>query len=229
MSPPIKAWHFINNDFTIKTDSMKRPIKVHRGQTLVKRGPLELCERGLHASIKPLDAIYYAPGNVVCRVECSGDVIQGEDKLVCSRRRVLWVVDAERTLHEFAIWCAKQTLRSNSDLRSIEAVRVKRLWLDGEATGEELKEASEAAKRTIWESCWPFSKLGKRSAYAASWPDPVASAQVASGQAARLLDEESFSSLGVVRLAQNDRLTEMLLALPPRRRSIYDLLQQDWP
>ena len=98
MNTPIKAWHFINNDFTILTDSMTRPLKVHQGQVLRHRGPLELCKKGLHASIKPIDALKYAPGAVVYRVECSGDVIQGDDKLVCSRRRVLWVADAERTL-----------------------------------------------------------------------------------------------------------------------------------
>ena len=148
MNTPIKAWHFIHNDFTIKTSSMKRPLKVHQGQVLRHRGPLELCKRGLHASIKPIDAIYYAPGSVVCRVECSGDVIHDEDKLVCSRKRVLWVKNAERTLHEFAIRCAEEALKKvdNPDPRVLEALRVKKLWLDGKVTDEELKAARYAAR-----------------------------------------------------------------------------------
>ena len=152
MNTPIKAWHFINNDFTILTDSMTRPLKVHQGQVLRHRGPLELCKKGLHASIKPIDALKYAPGAVVYRVECSGDVIQGDDKLVCSRRRVLWVADAERTLHEFAIWCAEEALKKveNPNPRDLEAIRVKKLWLDGKATNKELKAAMWAARSDAW-------------------------------------------------------------------------------
>ena len=127
---------------------MKRPLKVHQGQILRHRGPLELCKKGLHASVKPLDALNYAPGSVVCRVECSGEVIRGDGKLVCSRRKVLWAKDASRVLHEFAIWCAERALEKveNPDPRSLEALKVKKLWLDGKVTNEELEAAREAAR-----------------------------------------------------------------------------------
>jgi len=48
----------------------------------------------------------YAPGPVVCRVECGGEVIRGDDKLVCTERKVLWIADASEVLFHFARLCA---------------------------------------------------------------------------------------------------------------------------
>jgi hypothetical protein len=58
-----------------------------------------------------LDALTYSPGNVICRVQCGGKIIHGDDKLVCSERKILWKLDATRTirtLHEFNLWCTDQ-------------------------------------------------------------------------------------------------------------------------
>lgn len=53
----------------------------------------------------------------------------------------------ERTLHEFALWCAETALNKAkvTDGRSWNALKVKRLWLDGKATDEELAAASDSA------------------------------------------------------------------------------------
>ena len=127
---------------------MKRPLKVHRGQILRHRGPLELCKKGLHASIKPLDALKYAPGSVVCRVECSGEVIYGEDKLVCSRRRVLWIEDASRVLCEYATWCIFENLEAEySDPRN----------LGSGARNKAIHDAiryHHTARETAWVTAW---------------------------------------------------------------------------
>lgn len=70
--------------------------------------------------------------------------VSSEDKL--------WLVLREeflnaRTLHLFACEAAEQALErtENPDLRSIEAIRMKRLWLDGKATNDELAAAGDAA------------------------------------------------------------------------------------
>jgi hypothetical protein len=64
----------------------------------------------------------------------------------------LWLLLREetipaRTLHEFAIWCAETALtRANvTDERSWNALKVKRLWLNGKATDKELAAASDSA------------------------------------------------------------------------------------
>jgi hypothetical protein len=196
MTNPIKAWHFICDDSTIFTDSMKRPLKVHRGQILRHRGPLKLCKKGLHASVRPLDALGYAPGTMICRVECSGEVVHGGDKLVCSRRRVLWAKDASRVLHEFAIWCAEEALEKvkDPDPKSLRAIEIKKLWLDGKATDEELKAARIAAGDDAWGAA---KHTAREAAWHAAW--------YAASEAAMKVTRES----------QNEELERRLLALHP--------------
>ena len=79
----ILAWHFLPKDGRLQFG--RRP-KVKVGQTL-KRDPskLSMCNYGLHASVKPLDALRYAPGPIVCRVQLGGTIIEGDDKCVDRR------------------------------------------------------------------------------------------------------------------------------------------------
>jgi hypothetical protein len=160
----ILAWHFISSDRKLRYDSQE--LTVEPGYIYgVPDGPLIMCERGVHASRKPLDALGYAPGPVVCRVRCWGEIREdcrvrcwGEiredgDKLVCRNRQVLWLADAERALHEFAVWCVRSTPLKNgktvwdllSDPRSRRAVKVKESWLAGKATDGDLSAAGSAA------------------------------------------------------------------------------------
>ena len=62
------AWHFVGA--TLRDG---RPIPPD-GEWLVHDGPLVLCHSGLHCSIDPFDALSYAPGPVLCRVEYGGEV-----------------------------------------------------------------------------------------------------------------------------------------------------------
>jgi len=145
------AWHFLPKDRRTQYDHGKGGRRlIEPGTTLVWRDKLFMCESGLHASTKILDALEYAPGPIICRVECSGEIIRGNDKLVCSRRKVLWMADAERTLHEFACWCAESALKRERkagrepDKRCWNAIKVKRRWLKGKATDDELTAAAAA-------------------------------------------------------------------------------------
>jgi len=81
----------------------------------------------------------------------------------------LWLLLKEeiipaRTLHEFALWCAETALtRANAtDERSWNALKVKRLWLDGKATDEELAAARDAAmyaaKYAAWAAAWDAAR-----------------------------------------------------------------------
>jgi len=78
------------------------------------------------------------------------DILQNK---YASEEDRLWVVlnDGwlpDRLMHEFAIWCAEQALSliDNPDQRSLEALRIKKLWLDGEATDA----AWAAARAAAW-------------------------------------------------------------------------------
>jgi len=93
---PIKAWHFVG-------DRLRdgRPVPKD-GVTLKHDGEIELCESGLHASKRLIDALQYAPASTLCRVECGGEIIHGDDKLVCTERTILWRVDGNAFLRRAA-------------------------------------------------------------------------------------------------------------------------------
>ena len=84
-------------------------------------------------------------------------------------------------LHEFACRCAERALTNAkvTDERSWNAIRVKRLWLKGEATGEELAAAGDAAgDAAAWDAArgaaWDAARDAARdaawdAAWAAAW------------------------------------------------------------
>ena len=148
----MRAWHFLRDDMTggygdepAWTDGEKRTVE----------GELVMCSHGYHASERLIDAVTYARGSTICRVEVSKDMLIDTDK-VCSRsRRLLWHLPAEvgqGILHEFACWCAEQALKAElnagrePDPRSWQAIETKRKWVRGEATDQELAAARDAAR-----------------------------------------------------------------------------------
>ncbi len=53
---------------------------VEVGRTYRAEGPLVMCRNGMHASKRALDALKYAPGPVVCRVQLGGEALHDSDK-----------------------------------------------------------------------------------------------------------------------------------------------------
>jgi len=154
----------------------------------------------------PLDALRKAKGNIVHFLGDFGNIA--------------WEADAERALHEFAIWCAEEALSlvENPDPRSIEALRVKRLWLDRKASDEELDAASVAARTAA-------SDAARAAARAAAWAAAWEAARVAARAAAWAV---AWSAAWET---QGKELERMLLTLqpePPKRPDRYELLEKDW-
>ena len=204
MSAPTKkvmlGWHWLSKDRSLRFGDK---AKVRTGRTLSADGALSMCVNGMHASPRALDALQYAPGPIACRVELIGERIDGGDKSVARSRRVLWMVDATKTLHEFACWCAEAGLKREReagrepDKRSWDAIRVKRRWLRGLASDKELDAARDAA----WDAAWATARA-RDAARAAAW----AAARDAAWAAAR----------DAARDAQNAKLEAMLNALHRR-------------
>jgi hypothetical protein len=92
----ILAWRFCGD--TLRDG---RPIPPD-GEVLTHEGELIMCAKGLHASVKIMDALECAPGNNIFRVECAGKIIKSSDKLVCTERKILWRINGESTLRLFA-------------------------------------------------------------------------------------------------------------------------------
>jgi len=212
------AWHFLPDDGRLQ---FGRRSKVNVGQTL-RRDPnkLELCACGLHASVKPLDALTYAPGPIICRVKLGGRIIEGTDKCVASRRTVLWMADASRELRLFGCWCVRNVELADglkvwdllTDERSKTAVEVAERYVDGLATGKELIVARAAAlvaachaARAARDAAWIAARVASRDA-----------AGVARDAARVARDAARVAAWSVgtsTRDAENDALERMLLAL----------------
>ena len=137
------AWHWIRDDKKTRYD--ERPIRV--GRWMKAHGEIEMCQNGMHGSKRILDALHFAPGPIVCRVEIDGEIECGSDKIVGRRRKVIWMLDATNTLHEFACRCAEDALAliKNPDPRTIAAIEAKRKWVRGEITDQDLAAARNAA------------------------------------------------------------------------------------
>ena len=127
------AYHFVGD--TLRDG---RPIPAD-SEWLVHEGDVTICETGLHASKHPYDALQYAPGPVLCLVECEVVVTEHDDKFVCRRRRIVKRFDATDTMRAFARHCAL------SVIHLWDAPDVVRRYLE---TGDEsLRAAAWAAAR----------------------------------------------------------------------------------
>lgn len=97
MTETVIAWHFTNGN-TLRDG---RPVPPP-GKWLVHDGVILPCVSGLHASERLIDALKYAPGYILHRVEVREEIHRRTDKLVGRERRILWSIDAEDVLREFA-------------------------------------------------------------------------------------------------------------------------------
>lgn len=139
----VLAWHFLNDDGRMQF-GRRSAVEVGKVYHLAKNQRPKLCARGFHGSVRAFDALQYAPGARICRVNIWGDVQTGDDKLVGRHREVLWMADATETLHEFSAWAAEwilDTLEAKGyqiDARSRAAIEAKRRWLRKEISDAEL-------------------------------------------------------------------------------------------
>ena len=133
----IQAWHF-----TGKTLRDGRPLPKD-GEWLKHEGEIVICETGLHASRRVIDALQYAPGSTICRVSCRK--IEDEhknDKLVCRERRIDWRIEnADDVLRAFA---RKAAL---SVIHLWDAPPIVRQYLE---TGDE--SIRDAARAAAWDA-----------------------------------------------------------------------------
>jgi hypothetical protein len=197
---PVLAWHFCADDKKLGYGD-GRVVRAGRKYSVPNKGcALRLCTYGMHGSERILDALKYAPGAVICRVELSGEIIHGDDKLCATTRKVLAMADATRTLHEFAVWCARRALLAERKAGrephkdSWRVLKVKLQWLNGKATDDELsaawsaaRSAAESAARSAAESAaWSAAWSAARSAAeSAAWSAAESAARSAAESAVR--------------------------------------------
>jgi hypothetical protein len=171
--------------------------RIRVGQTLTVEGQPILCAHGLHASVRVIDALGYAPPHTrLCRVRVGGDVVTGSDKIAGTRRTVAWALterQTDRVLRRFACDVAEGALRSarsagrEPDPRSWAAIEVARRNAVGRATDEELAAARDAAwaardaaSNAAWAAAWAAAS---NAAWAAAWAAASDSARAAASDA----------------------------------------------
>ena len=178
------GWHFLRESRCMGYRRTRTVVEA--GRTYSCEGDLKLCHNGMHASSRAIDALVYAPGPIACRVRLLGERLDGTDKSCARSREVLWMADAARTLHEFALWCAEKALTREReagrepDPRCWEALAVKRRWLNGEASDSELAAARDAA--------WDAARAAARDA---AWDAARDAARDAAGDAAEAAAESA--------------------------------------
>lgn len=178
MSETILGWHFCAEDKRLGYDDGREIIE---GETLRVEGEPALCQHGLHASERLIDALKYAPGPILCRVELSDGIIKGDDKAVARARKTLWMFDATNALRDFAATVAENALLAERaagrepDPRSWAAVQFVRDLLDGKIKEEYREAAARAARSAAWtaaRSAWAAWTAARSAASAAraAWP-----------------------------------------------------------
>ena len=165
----MKAWHFVGNNLR---DG--RPVPAD-GEWLVHNDAVVLCEAGLHASLDPFDALQYAPGPILCRVELRGVIVRGEDKVAASQRRIIKRRDMTDVLRYFARMQALSVIHRR-DPCPPDVV------LDYLITGDE--QLRDAAMDAAWAA-----------ANAAAWAAAWAAANAAAWAAARDVARDEFNAL----------------------------------
>jgi hypothetical protein len=214
----VLAWHFLSDDGRMQFGQRE---KIEAGKTYIADGrQLVLCSWGLHASEWAIDALSYAPGSLVCRVELGGEILRDTDKLCARERRVLWMADATIALHEFSAWAAEWILDKleaegdfKADPRSHAAIAAKRAWLKGEISDQQLAAA--------WAAAWAVARAVAGAAAGADAGDDAgdaawAAARAAAGAARADAGDAAWAAArAAAGAALNNKLTEMLLALEP--------------
>jgi len=181
------AWHFLPNDGRLRYGEH---TKVIVGEPLRVQLPLIMCQHGLHASKHPFDALTYAPGLVLCRVELEGEILRGADKVCAEIRTVIWQRYMHEEVCEFADWCAARAEKyaaawASRDARDASAAWVARAanaasaaWASRDARGASASRGANAASAVAWaanasraaNAAWAFRDVrGASAASAVAW------------------------------------------------------------
>ncbi len=190
----MKAYWFSSDDGTTAYQTV--PAEVGRTDTF--DGQPVPCERGLHASPTPWDALKYAMGGRLWEVEIPADAVphgNPVDKYVATRRTYLRSVDLRDVLVEFSCRRAEGVLhiyekKYPNDSRPRNAIEAARASQRGEITKEQLAAAGaaawDAAGAAAWAAAWAAARAAAwAAARDAVWDAAWAAAGAAAWAAAR--------------------------------------------
>ena len=165
----MRAYWFSKEDGT--TQHLDRPVAI--GKTDTFEGEPIPCERGLHGSPTPWDALGYSCGPIIWVVKLGGEIVEhGDpiDKYAAQSREYLFKLDITKQLRMFAAQCALGVFDK------WEPPEVVREYIEDEAKGVDRSDISAAAS-------------------AASWAASSAASWAAASAAARAAQRENFNRI----------------------------------
>ncbi len=221
----MKAFYFSNEAKTLRYGDNR---KIRTGITHKVKGKPVLCKNGFHASIKPLDALKYAPGSYLWFVELGGKIVKGGDKCCATERTYISGFNAEELSHEFSRKCAAVNIEKIKPYCTGKDYQLILKWLK---TGDEgLREAACSAANSAARSAADSHEYAAYSAeYAAGSAvysaarsviySPTRSAAYSSEYSARSTAQsvDYFARSAANSAARND-LNQMLLEMILEKR-----------
>jgi len=156
----VKGWWFTTTERKLLNNDGR---KIKLGITHKVEGEIIPCQYGLHLSPRILDALQYAPGPVVYKVEGSGVIIphgKPVDKYACSHRTYLdGGINISDVLRKFARLCALDIIH----LWNAPGVVVKYMKTGDESLRAAASEAAwgaarAAASEAAWEAAWEAAR-----------------------------------------------------------------------
>ena len=232
MNKKIKAWYFAppgkklgygdNRKIVVgRTHKVKFPFTDERGSVYEKP---TCCYAGLHASIKPRDALEYARSSLVYRVELSGVMDVASDKIAATERTYLWGYDAGPVLRMFARMCALdvahlwdapdfvvQYLKTGDESLRADA---KAAAMDVAMAAAMAAAMDESLMDATWDAAWAASRAAAADAKAAAWAAAMAESLMDAAWAAAEASVRATAWAAVRAAAmekQNRRLYRMLM------------------
>jgi hypothetical protein len=186
----MRAFWFSSDDGT--TEHQKTPAAVGRTDTF--DGTPIPCERGLHASPTPWDALQYACGGRLWEVEIPDDSVPHGtplDKYAARSRTYLRSVDLRHVLVEFSCRQAERVLhiyekKYPDDERPRKAIEAARAFQCGKITKTQLAAAEAAAGEAAWAAAGAAARAAAEAAAEAAAGEAAGEAAgAAAGAAAR--------------------------------------------
>jgi hypothetical protein len=184
--------------------------KIKKGGTHTVKGSIKLCNHGLHASKRIIDALRYAPGPILHLVTLGGKVVHGDNKSVATERTYVASFDATEVLREFArrqalinIELIKPHCKAEEYELIVEYLKSGRENLRSAARSAAGYAAESAAESAAW-SAWSAARSAARSA---AW-----SAEYAARSAARSAAKSAAWSAAksAAEYAANEMLLQMI-------------------
>ena len=212
----IDAWWFSTGKTLPHGDGRRIAI----GRTHKVEGTIIPCNNGLHASVKPLDALQYAPGPIVWRVRMGGTGVDDGDKLAASERTYIGGgIDVSDTLRLFARQCALDVVH----LWDAPDIVIRYLKTGDESIRAAARaaawDARAAAGAAAWDAAWAAAwdvRDAARDAWDAAWDDAWAAAwdaRDAAGAAAWDARDAAWDAAwAAARAKHNRRLVRLLNA-----------------